>query len=37
MAGFEKITNYKIQNTNKFQTTMSEITNSPIGLKNNVV
>ena len=32
MAEFEKITNYKIQITNKFQITMSEITNSPIGL-----
>jgi len=28
-----KITNYKIQITNKFQITMPEITNSPIGLK----
>jgi hypothetical protein len=33
MAEFEKITNYKIQITNKFQITMSEITNSPIGLE----
>jgi hypothetical protein len=33
MARFEKITKYKFQNTNKFQITMSEITNSPIGLE----
>jgi hypothetical protein len=33
MARFLKITNYKIQITNKFQITMSEITNSPGGLK----
>ena len=41
MAEFEKITmrlskkkaGAKIQITNKFQLTMSEITNSPIGLK----
>jgi len=32
MAKFLKITKYKIQITNKFQITMSEITNSPIGL-----
>jgi hypothetical protein len=32
MARFLKITNYKLQITNKLQTTMSEITNSPIGL-----
>jgi hypothetical protein len=36
MARFLKITKYKLQNTNKFQITMSEITNSPIGLKNPV-
>jgi len=33
MARFSKITNYKLQITNKLQTTMSKITNSPIGLK----
>ena len=33
MAEYLKITKYKLQNTNKFQITMSEITNSPIGLK----
>ncbi len=33
MARFLKITNYKLQITNKLQITMSEITNSPIGLK----
>jgi len=32
MGRFLKITNYKLQITNKFQITMSEITNSPIGL-----
>jgi hypothetical protein len=36
MARFLKITKYKLQNTNKFQITTSEITNSPIGLKNPV-
>ena len=33
LAEYLKITKYKIQITNKFQITMSEITNSPIGLK----
>ncbi len=33
MAKFLKTTKYKIQITNKFQITMSEITNSPIGLE----
>jgi hypothetical protein len=33
MAEYLKITNYKLQITNKNQIAMSKITNSPIGLK----